>query len=111
MSTSLVHRVELGLRLGLDVGEARVAVERAHRLELLDELGAVEVVAGLRADHLAQRAPAAERLDLLALVVALVDLELADLVARAPRGWTSVMSMPSRSGVSITRGVPICTLR
>ena len=53
------------------------------RLEVLHELGAVEVVAGLGANQLAERAAAAERLDLLAVGVALVDLELADLEARA----------------------------
>ena len=65
--------VELGLGLGLDVRVAGVAVERADRAEVLHELGAVEVVAALRADELAERAAAAERLDLLAVDVALVD--------------------------------------
>ena len=75
--------IELGLGLGLDVRVAGVAVERADRLQVLHELGAVEVVAALRADQLAERAAPAERLDLLAVGVALVDLELADLEARA----------------------------
>ena len=85
----LVHRIELGLGLGLDVGEAGVAVERAHRLQVLDELGAVEEVARLLAHHLPQRPPTAERLDFLTLVVALVDSQLADLEARplVDRRW------------------------
>src|SRR5690606_12137562 len=78
----LLDRIELRLRLRLDVRVAEVAVERPDGAEVLHELRAVEVVAALRADELAERAPPAGRLDLLALVVPLEDLELADLEAR-----------------------------
>ncbi len=77
----LLVGVELGLRGGLDVGVAGVAVEGLHRAQVLHQLGAVEVVAALGADHLAQVAAAAEGLDLLAVLVLLEDAELADLVA------------------------------
>ena len=70
MSTSSLLGVELGLGLGLDVGVAGVAVERADALEVLHELGAVEVVAATWRGPSARRcAAAAERLDLLAVVV------------------------------------------
>ena len=70
----VLHGVELGLGLGLDVVEAGVLVERADGVEVLDELGAVEPVARVRVNHLAEPLAPAERLDLLAVVVLLVDL-------------------------------------
>ena len=79
----LVHGIELRLGLGLDVGVAGITVQRTDGSQLLDEGGAVEEVARLLLEHEAKRAPAAEGFDLLALVVALVDAKLADLVARA----------------------------
>ncbi len=39
--------VELGLRVGLDVGVTVVAVERADGLQVLEQLGAIEVLARL----------------------------------------------------------------
>ena len=102
----LLDRIELGLRLCLDVGVACVAVERADGSEVLHELGAIEVVAALRLDELAERLAAAERLDLATVGVALVDLSWR-ILKRGPSWTRSVISMPSRSGVSMTRGVPI----
>jgi hypothetical protein len=75
--------IKLGRGRGLDVGVAGVAVHRLHGAEVLRELGAVEPVPGLGADHLAQAAPAAERLHLFTVRVALKDAEASDLVARA----------------------------
>ena len=79
----LLVGVELGLRVGLDVGVAFVAVHRAHRLQIFGELGAIEDIAGLGAYHLAQMSASLNRLDLAAGCVPLVDFQLADLVARA----------------------------
>ncbi len=79
----LLLGIELRRRRGLDVGVARVAVHRLDGAEVLHQLGAVEEVAGLGADHVAQVAAPVERLDLFAVLVLLEDAELADLVARA----------------------------
>ena len=81
----LLVGIELRLRIGLDVGVAFVAVHRAHRLQILGELGAVEDVAALGADHLAQVAAPADGLDLASRGVALVNPELTDVVLRALR--------------------------
>jgi hypothetical protein len=65
----LLLGVLLDLRRRLDVGVARVAVARLDGRQVLDELGAVEPLARARAQHLAELAPPAERLDLAAVVV------------------------------------------
>ncbi len=83
MSTSSLSGSSSVCGRGLDVGVAGVAVEGLHRAQVLHQLGAVEVVAGLGADHLAEVAAAAEGLDLLAVLVLLEDAHLADLVTRA----------------------------
>src|SRR5262245_5505730 len=77
-----LDRIDLRLGLGFHVRVARIAIERADCLKIFDELGAVEIVAALRTNELAERTTAAERFDLFSVDVALVDLELADFEAR-----------------------------
>ncbi len=75
-----VEGVDLRLRVGLHAVVAGVTVEGADGLQVLDDLGAVEPIPGVGPDHLPERPPPTERLDLLAVGVALEDPELSNFV-------------------------------
>src|SRR6185369_1645371 len=94
----------------LDVGVAMVAVQGADRLQIFQQLGAIEVLPWLRAHHHPQVAATVDRFDLRASCTALVHAKLADLVTRAfvdgDRDFDAVAV-----GVSMMRGVLMLTER